>query len=81
MNIISTFGMPGISAGSIRVGCKNIKELKTDNNHAAGLEDIIYHIIRCGLVLCRAVYTMVVRCKRQKSARCDVATSMAPKGG
>ena len=50
MRVITTFGMPGLSAGGIRMKCKNIPGIKTDAEQMAGLEDIIYHIIRCGLI-------------------------------
>jgi hypothetical protein len=50
MRIITTFGMPGLSAGGIRIKCSNIPGIKTDAEGMAGLEDIIYHIIRCGLI-------------------------------
>ena len=48
--IISTYGFPGISAGGIKIKCSNIPDLKTDNEGYVGIEDIIYHVIRCGLV-------------------------------
>jgi len=50
MRVITTFGMPGISAGGIRIKCKNIPEIKTDDKQMVGIEDIIYHVIRCGLI-------------------------------
>ncbi len=50
MGVITTFGMPGLSAGGIRIKCENIRGIKTDNECMAGLEDIIYHVIRCGLI-------------------------------
>ncbi len=50
MRIVTTFGMPGLSAGGVRIKCINIPDLKTDDENMAGLEDIIYHIIRCGLI-------------------------------
>jgi hypothetical protein len=30
--------------------CTTIPDLKTDHESMAGIEDIIYHIIRCGLI-------------------------------
>jgi hypothetical protein len=50
MRIITTFGTPGVSAGGIRIQCSNIPGINTDAEGMAGLEDILYHIIRCGLV-------------------------------
>jgi len=50
MRIITTFGMPGLSAGGIRIKCSNLPGLKTDDSQMAGLEDILYHIVRCGLL-------------------------------
>ena len=50
MRIITTFGMPGLSASGIRIKCRNIPGMKTDAEGMAGLEDILYHIIRCGLI-------------------------------
>lgn len=50
MRLVTTFGMPGVSAGGIRIKCVNIPELKTDKENMASLEDIIYHVIRCGLI-------------------------------
>lgn len=50
MRVVTTYGMPGLSAGGIRIGCSNIPDIKTDIEGRAGLEDIIYHIARCGLV-------------------------------
>lgn len=50
MRVITTFGMPGLSASGIRIKCKNIPGIKADYEQMAGLEDIIYHIIRCGLI-------------------------------
>jgi hypothetical protein len=50
MVTVTTFGMPGIVAGGIRIKCLNIPRLKTDNEGMAGIEEIIYCIIRCGLI-------------------------------
>ncbi len=50
MRIVTTYGMPGVSAGGIRIKCINIPDLKTDTDHMVGLEDILYHVIRCGLI-------------------------------
>ncbi|MBT6051093.1 MAG: hypothetical protein HOG49_30205 [Candidatus Scalindua sp.] len=50
MRIVTTYGMPGVSAGGIRIKCINIPDLKTNADHMAGLEDILYHVIRCGLI-------------------------------
>ena len=50
MSIVTTYGMPGVSASCIRIKCINIPELKTDADSMAGLEDILYHVIRCGLI-------------------------------
>ncbi|AKG33314.1 hypothetical protein [Paenibacillus durus] len=49
--IICNNGFPGISASSIRIKVNvDVKNLRTDENGYVGMEDIIYHIIRCGLV-------------------------------
>ena len=50
MRVITTFGFPGISASGIKIKCINIKELKTNNDNMVDIENIIYHIIRCGLI-------------------------------
>ena len=50
MHIITNFGFPGILATGIRIKCINIPHLTTDNKGYVGIEDIIYHTIRCGLV-------------------------------
>ena len=50
MRIITEYGFPGISANGIRIGCRNIPDLKTDDKEMIGIEDIIYHTIRCGLL-------------------------------
>ncbi len=50
MRIVTTYGMPGMSAGGIRIKCVNIPDLNTDADNMAGLEDILYHVIRCGLI-------------------------------
>lgn len=50
MRIISEFGFPGVSASGIRIKCLNIPNLKTDSEGYVGIEDIIYHTIRCGLI-------------------------------
>lgn len=48
---ICEYGFPGIEANNIRikVNVPNIA-LKTDKNGYVGMEQIIYHVIRCGLV-------------------------------
>lgn len=44
-------GFPGVSADFIKIKVNfNIKNLNTDENGYASIEDIIYHVIRCGLV-------------------------------
>ncbi|MCC6866482.1 MAG: hypothetical protein IT280_10030 [Ignavibacteria bacterium] len=48
--IISTFGFPGIRADGMKIRCRNIPDIKTDKEEFVAIEDIIYHIIRCGLV-------------------------------
>ena len=50
MRIITTVGFPGISANGIKTKCINVPGLKTDKNGMVGIEAIIYHIIRCGLL-------------------------------
>ena len=50
MRVISFRGFPGIVASGIKIKCINIKGLKVDANGMVGIEDIIYHIIRCGII-------------------------------
>lgn len=49
-SIICKYGFPGIQASCIKI--RNIKNVKliTDDKGFVGVEDIIYHLIRCGLV-------------------------------
>jgi len=50
-NTICQRGFPGISANSIRIKVNaTVDNLKPDSNGYVGMEDIIYHVIRCGLV-------------------------------
>lgn len=48
--IITSFGFLGITASEIRIKCIDVPDLKADSNGYVGIEDIIYHVIRCGLV-------------------------------
>lgn len=50
-NIICKYGFPDIQVSKIRIKImnKNIK-LKTDKNGYVSMEEIIYHVLRCGLV-------------------------------
>ena len=49
--LISEKGMPGISCGSIKIKVnRDIKELKKDSNGYVDFTQIIYHVIRCGLI-------------------------------
>lgn len=50
MRIVSFFGLPGISCGELRIGCDSIPEIKKDAENCVGLEDVIYHAIRCNLI-------------------------------
>ncbi len=50
MPIVTRYGMPGIVAGGIRIKCHNIPDLKTDEEGYVGIEDILYHTLRCGLL-------------------------------
>jgi hypothetical protein len=44
-------GFPGVSADFIKIKVNaDVKKLKLDEDGYAGMEDIIYHVIRCGLV-------------------------------
>lgn len=48
---ICSKGFPGISADFIKIKVNaDVKNLKPDKNGYVGMEDIIYHVIRCGLV-------------------------------
>jgi hypothetical protein len=50
MSVVIKFGFPGIEANSIRIKCINIPDLKKDAEGYVGIEDIIYHVVRCGLI-------------------------------
>lgn len=50
MHIITRFGFPGVLATGIRIKCIDIPNLRTDSEGYVGIEDIIYHTIRCGLI-------------------------------
>lgn len=50
MRIITTFGFPGIVASGIRIKCVDVPDLKTAPDGYVSIADIIYHIVRCGLV-------------------------------
>lgn len=50
LHIITHFGMPGIFASGIKIKCIDVPGIKTDKDGYAGIENIIYHIIRCALV-------------------------------
>jgi hypothetical protein len=50
MYIITKFGMPGIFATGIQIKCVDVLGIKTDKDGYVGIEDIIYHVIRCALV-------------------------------
>lgn len=48
---ITEVGFPGISANSIRIKVNaEIDQLRLDSNGYADMEQIIYHVVRCGLV-------------------------------
>lgn len=48
---ITNIGFPGISADNIRIKVNaNISNLKTDVDGYVDMEQIIYHVLRCGLV-------------------------------
>lgn len=48
---ITNIGFPGISADAIRIKVNaNIPNLKTDGDGYVDMEQIIYHVLRCGLV-------------------------------
>jgi hypothetical protein len=50
MSTITEYGFPGLMASAIKIKCVGVKELKPDNNGYVGIEDIIYHIVRCSLL-------------------------------
>ena len=50
MRIVTHFGFPGIEASSLRIGCKNLPNIKTDGKGMAGIQDSLYHVVRCGLI-------------------------------
>jgi len=48
---ICSYGFPGIEASNIRIEINtSIKDLKPDCNGDVDMEQIIYHVLRCGLV-------------------------------
>lgn len=48
---ISNIGFPGISADNIKIKVNtNIENLKLDADGYVNMEQIIYHVLRCGLV-------------------------------
>lgn len=58
---ISEIGFPGISASGIRIEVNtSIPELKIDSNGYVDMEQIIYHVVRCGLVHSCSINTSVV---------------------
>ena len=58
---ISEIGFPGISASGIRIKVNtNIPELKTDSDGFVNMEQIIYHVVRCGLVHSCSINASVV---------------------
>lgn len=51
MSIITKYGFPGLIATDIKIKCIDIPyNLKPDRDGYVGIEDIIYHVIRCGLI-------------------------------
>lgn len=49
--IITNVGFPGISADSIRIKVNvQVENLKRDHDGYVSMEQIIYHVLRCGLV-------------------------------
>ncbi len=59
--IISEIGFPGISASGIKIKVNaNIPELKVDRDGFVNMEQIIYHVVRCGLVHSCNINTSVV---------------------
>lgn len=49
--IISAYGFPGVTASNIKIKMNTkIDNLKPDSNGYVNMEQIIYHVIRCGLV-------------------------------
>ena len=58
---ISEIGFPGISASGIKIKVNaNIPELKVDRDGFVNMEQIIYHVVRCGLVHSCNINTSVV---------------------
>ena len=58
---ISEIGFPGISASGIRIKVNaKIPELKTDNDGFVDMEQIIYHVVRCGLVHSCSINTSII---------------------
>lgn len=50
LHTITEFGFPGLRAGGIRVRCSGVEGLKPDENGMVGIEDVIYHAVRCSLI-------------------------------
>lgn len=59
MRVITFRGFPGILASGIRIKCTNINILKTDKEGSVGIEDIIYQVIRCGLIHECEIYSRI----------------------
>lgn len=64
MRTITLNGFPGIQASEIRIKCRNVPDLKTDEFGYVGIEDIIYHTLRCGLVHQCEIDTRIVFTER-----------------
>lgn len=50
MRVILHFGFLGVVANGIRIKYRGVPELTSDNNGYIGIAEIIYHVVRCGLV-------------------------------
>jgi hypothetical protein len=48
--LVTSFGFPGIMASEIRIRCTPASGLSADATGYVGIEDILYHTVRCGLV-------------------------------
>ena len=49
MWLITYMGLPGILAGQIKIKFSH-PDIKNDSKGYCGIEDIVYHVIRCGLI-------------------------------
>ena len=62
MWLITYIGLPGIMAGGIKIPFKH-HDIKPDVDGYCGIEDIVYHVIRCSLVHSTGLDSKIVWCE------------------